>query len=578
MLCYLIIGDSCQNNMHREQPKFEDNSDFTVYTQVLQCRDENINYFYCGYSESEFCGYASSQSNAINKIKEHYPKGATDVLELNRAVLLLTDIKGDGEISYPKSSSNIEFTHQIKQYLNDKEEEYDVVTCHEMASYISAIDLFPKVFEVLRNDGTLIVVGEFSLEPASDAGTTQHSLAIFIRQAERFGFILNKQENWSKNVMPSLNHLQELLDEKGERVDTKSNISQQLIDHALSLTKSRIEQLNNTTIYALLSFSKVKRPRWQLRYMDNYSRDLAFNLFRICFHHEMDEALWEWKYQGEVQVKSINAWRGTELVGHYGGMSRSVMMFGKRVNAVQIGDVMVHPTERSAFTKKGVFYQMATTFIEMNIGYERHYILSYGFPNERQMKLGKSLGLYDEVERVVKAEWKSIKSKAQFKIKVRQFNESCKQHQQAVNTLWTKMASDLGDSIVGVRDWEYLSRRYLKHPTRQYSIFIVSNRVGGKARGIIVLQKEEDSWALMDVIGAVLDIPILVKQARRVVGGYGGEILGCWISSGFSSYFDKQAVWKDINIPIAHNTWTLGPQTTQVYQKWWLMSGDTDFL
>ena len=69
------------------------------------------------------------------------------------------------------------------------------------------------------------------------------------------------------------------------------------------------------------------------------------------------------------------------------------MLFkGDPICAIQCGDSMVATSQRGTLSKKGPFYLSVTAFLEKYVGFDRPYLLSYGFPNERAMRLAERLG------------------------------------------------------------------------------------------------------------------------------------------------------------------------------------------
>ena len=138
-----------------------------------------------------------------------------------------------------------------------------------------------------------------------------------------------------------------------------------------------------------------RQPRWQLQTMRANDQHVAawHGLFRACFSYTLPEATRQWKY-AESGVIGIGVWRGDDLVAFYGGMPRAISFMGQPSMAVQIGDVMVHPSQRGAFTRQGPFQMAASTYQEEFIGHQKPYLLGFGFPEDKALRLGEQLGLY----------------------------------------------------------------------------------------------------------------------------------------------------------------------------------------
>jgi hypothetical protein len=288
----------------------------------------------------------------------------------------------------------------------------------------------------------------------------------------------------------------------------------------------------------------------------------------------MSEELRQWKYS-HSRGRSLVAWKNGEMVAHYGGIARAVDFFGEPRTVVQIGDVMVHPAERGVLTKKGGFCLTASTFFELNVGYGREYAASFGFPNERAMRLARTLGLYGEIDRIVELSWPVAKC-LDWWTTGRAIGTGASDA-QLVNLVWGEMRADLKQAVVGVRDWDYIQYRYLNHPTITYDVIGVSSRLG-RPLGIVVLKREGSRWELMDVVGALRNFPRLLRFARGFAAKGGAERVYCWVADSFSKYYkDAETDIKDIGVSVASNISVFGPAISEMERRWWLVSGDTDF-
>ncbi|MFZ2171184.1 MAG: GNAT family N-acetyltransferase, partial [Methylococcaceae bacterium] len=184
-------------------------------------------------------------------------------------------------------------------------------------------------------------------------------------------------------------------------------------------------------------------------------------LFLLAFGHEMPPELWRWKYQGLSTLGTLVRHEGRP-VAFYGGMPRAIHLFGSPTTAVQIGDVMVHPQQRGILTRKGPFFQTATSFLEHFVGPDKAFPIAFGFPSERAYRLAARLGLYEKAGELMRVSWPALQARPSYKVCIRSLS-----HGQiaAADRLWRFMAKSLPDQVVGVRDGAYLQRRYLQHPT-----------------------------------------------------------------------------------------------------------------
>ncbi|MGZ5031234.1 MAG: GNAT family N-acetyltransferase [Methylobacter sp.] len=298
------------------------------------------------------------------------------------------------------------------------------------------------------------------------------------------------------------------------------------------------------------------------------------DLFRAAFGHDMPPELWRWKYQ-RLDILGAIVRRDNRTVAFYGGLPRAVRLFGSPVTAVQIGDVMVHPQERGILSHKGPFYLAASNFLQRFVGHGKKFSLAYGFPSERAYRLGSRLGLYEQVGEIMRVSWPALKTRPSLKTRTRILKP---EQYTIVDQLWDHMAEAMRDQVIGVRDWDYLQRRYLNHPTLNYQIFLVSSRWTGNPIGIFVTCIQEDSVELLDLITSPEHVPILVHNVRRLAWSQNKPLAYAWITAQHAPLLAGET--GDItptNIPLPNFCWMPGIPANELQNRWWLMGGDTDF-
>lgn len=319
-------------------------------------------------------------------------------------------------------------------------------------------------------------------------------------------------------------------------------------------------------------------PRWRVDHARPDDGEGLHDLFAECFGHSISSSLWQWKY-GDGRGRGAIVRHEGEVVAHYGGMSRPMMFFGQPEMAVQIGDVMVKPSERAAFTRKGPFFLTTAAFLESYIGHGRAHLLGFGFPNHRHMRLAEKLGLYAHVGRIVEVSWPTSASARLPRKRVTGLDRLPEVGaRQAVNWLWKQMQKDFRDAVIGVRDWSYIRHRYLSHPERDYDVRMIRDWVSGRPRGIVVLGEQDGAVELVDMVGPLEAMPLLIRESLRLARLQGKERLYCWACSQYAGFFEAAggtAAPLDVEVPTS--AWTPGPAVEGMTGKWWLMSGDTDF-
>lgn len=317
---------------------------------------------------------------------------------------------------------------------------------------------------------------------------------------------------------------------------------------------------------------KAVAPRWQVSHVrPNDFTEIAV-LFQEVFAHPLSRELWDWKY-GAGHGNAVVASRDGVVIAHYGGMYRDVLLQGKPDWVFQICDVMVHPKERGVLTRQGPFLLTAATSAEI------YGPLGFGFPNARAMRVAEKMGLYSEVGQMVEVRWPPASGRTRLFSRLRPLATGSESAALIVNQLWAVMAQDLRDGVIGVRDWAYLQHRYFDHPHNHYEVLSVTARLTGKPLGVMVLHRQQDSCELMDVIAPLANLPLVIDQARRLTGRWGLPRLYCWISKNHAQRFLDCEGGKEevLNVTIPTSCWTADPRAESFKDKWWLMSGDTDF-
>lgn len=315
-------------------------------------------------------------------------------------------------------------------------------------------------------------------------------------------------------------------------------------------------------------------PRWQLRHVSSQDFEGVATLFQEVFGHSLSRELWAWKY-ANGRGNSVVATRHGEVVAHYGGMYRDILLDGKPAWAFQACDVMVHPRERGVMTKQGPFLLTAATVAEIYAPLG----LGFGFPNSRAMLVAEKMGLYSEVGHMVSVRWEPSDPGYRWRTRARALIRHDPADRERVQALWKAMAQDLDGSVVGVRDWDYLEYRYFNHPHNHYELMLVSARLTGAPVGVVVLRRLEDSCELLDVIAPLKNLSLLIDQACRVTGLWGLSHLYCWITKNQAQHFLLCSDGKEdsLNIRIPASCWTDESGVDVFKDRWWLMSGDTDF-
>jgi len=304
------------------------------------------------------------------------------------------------------------------------------------------------------------------------------------------------------------------------------------------------------------------------------------SLFATVFGHELGQAQWRWKYR-RPDAHAVGVYRGSELVGHYGGLGARIVCKGLPATAIQIVDVMVNPSVRHAVRKHSPFFLAASTFLEHFVGYQHPYLLGYGFPSDRHMRLAAHLGLYAPAGRMQELSWpSSAESGPGWQYRLQELDAGTFAAESGtLDALWQALRHDLRQAIVVEKTAAWLEQRYLRNPARRYRLLLLRRRFSGKALGLLVLKQEAERLQLMDCLGPLGHLPLLLRSARALAREAGVASLYTWCTSAFVERFPQaQCSVQPLSISIPANIWTPGPAPATLQDQWWLLPGDTDFL
>lgn len=564
-----------------------------VYAHALLLQEGKADYLHYGLFQNDRTSLQSAQQHSTDLLLAKLPQPHCRILEvgvgLGKTFSLLRqrgyDVHGITpdiqQLKYIQKSLGPEasVSHHSLEAFTAELGSFDAVLFQESAQYIEPLIIFNKALDLLPLAGDLLIIDEFALKHDKTGTGNLHLLNDMVTLSERFGFELVEHIDLSAMAAPTLDYLLQVTTIHRQRLINDLTLdNEQLTELDESNRTYRKKYSSGHYGYALLHFRKKTIPKWRLRILEESQTLELFNLFKKTFHHDMSPAIWQWKYRSNSSHE-IGVWQENQLIAHYGGISRKILFFGQPQSAVQIGDVMVDATVRGMLTRRGPFFLMAATFPECFVGYGKPYLIGFGFPNERAMRVAERLGLYTEVGFMVEYSWEPLSKFPLFNTRLCLIDHNRIEFEKAaIDKCWQHMAEDLQEAIVGVRDWKYLQHRYLTHPHQQYLIALVRNRFSSGARGILVLRFDPEGCEIVDLIAPLAEIPLLVTHARRLASIHGATRVFCQITDNFSSHFAVTGgTHKSANIRIPATAWSNGPTPETLKNHWWLMSGDKDF-
>jgi len=411
----------------------------------------------------------------------------------------------------------------------------------------------------VREGDVALCLGIFEAEFPGQGYDAHPPLEYFLRGAERAGF-----EVWLEQDLtpPAVRWVEAI----GRLVPAGERSCARLLD---SLRRG-------THACRLVGLRATRAPVFRSEALAERHHEDVSALFRRVFSAEFPPQRWPWKYGGG-RGQGVLAWRGGELAGFYGGVTRPIRYFGRDDFAVQICDVMVDSGVRGVLTRRGAMFVCASTFLEQYIGYGARHLLGFGFPTERHMLLAERQGLYDEVGRMVEVSWTALAAPPRFS-RLAQIAPDQPGAAAAVDGLWEAMAADMRGLVVGVRDWSYLCHRYFDHPERSYRVHLVRGRLSGRPRAALVTRIDAGRCELLDCIGPFAALRSAIHWARYLAGQGGAGNAYAWVSRAQQARVcGRDGLVSPLDIRNPTSVWSKGPPATDIADKWWFTGGDTDF-
>lgn len=344
----------------------------------------------------------------------------------------------------------------------------------------------------------------------------------------------------------------------------------------------------------------VKVGEFTLTLRDVVPDDMAalLALHTEVFGPNVDARWHAWKYgeaTGQGQGQGVGAWHGGELVAFCGGLPRTLWQKNRSLAGLQIGDVMVHPSWRGIFTRRGPFFHVSKRFYDSRLGAapSRPFQLGFGFPSERHLRLATMTGLLHDAGVIESLHWRTLHTtglELPWHWRWQPLDPSDKRFDAATNAAWKSMlaaASDEGLTI-GQRDAGYLRWRYVDRPdtdspsgqrTSCYQFFELRRPWSLVPVGVAVLDLRSSSARWLDWVGPIQLMPLALQACRLEAMRAGASELTAWASAAVAQQLaqtgiEHRAVCAGLGIPIASD-WKAEEAPRLRY---WLMGGDTDFL
>ncbi len=411
----------------------------------------------------------------------------------------------------------------------------------------------------------------------------QHLLSV----AERNGWVLREHEELSQAVARWLGWALARIQALPEAGRGGSQGAQK----AVQGLQQRLEGLRQGRLVAqALCLERAQRPAQSLVKVGPERSEPMRQLFQQVFGHEMGAAQWQWKY-GDGRGCAAGIEQDGQLVAHYGGQRRDLLVRGRPEVGCQMCDVMVAPSANRSLVRRGPMHRLSATFLETQLGWGQPHRIGFGFPSDRHNGLADRLRLYTMVDRLVQLRWPALDAAASSELAdlpphrceavVLQQGRLPAGQQRAIDALWQRMAAEMTDVALGVRSADWLRWRYLDSPHARYELTLVRSRWWRRPLGLFVTRHRDDAMEMLDLVAGAAQWPLLLSLARQQAARAGKPSLRLWITQSQSARLatiDAAAVQQEpVPIQIPANLHTPGPDPLELKDRWFLMGGDADF-
>lgn len=457
--------------------------------------------------------------------------------------------------------------------------------------YLDQMAILSKSRDLLDESGRLIVFNEYLHDDSRIEYSALPNFTSFEQLSKRLGFELLENRDLSSSAACSLDLVVPLIEKHGATIVEEFSTTNNLLEELQADFKAMQDEFAcdrrgfHLCVMGRESSSVSEWADAQFGDIQSFQAVEVADLFEKSFNVDFDEKLWNWKYvQGGGKCVVARLSKDSEIVAHYGGAPRKISYFGEPSTAIQPCDVMVHPSIRKQYGKGSLFFEVAATFLEREIGNTVNHLLGFGFPNQKTMNISKRLGLYDKTDDFIEIAYPLSQLKVeQENAVISDYDPSDVASHEALDALWAAMRDDYNEGIIGVRDAQYIQHRYINHPfykAGQYRCVLIREQGSLNALAFAVLKEHEQGKLLMDLVCPVAAMKSAISILKQELSkDEGNTVLRLWLtSSAKDKVFSSGAIVNELGIEIPCNSWNPGPSAEVLYGAWWLTAGDMDFI
>ncbi len=455
--------------------------------------------------------------------------------------------------------------------------------------YRDQLGLLTELRNRLKANGRLVLFGENLLDDTRIEYSELANLSSLLQQAERLGYTLLHQQDFSQGAKASLELLSQILTADRTRLCRQLNWDSIRMDALLVTISHMAEEFEcGRRCFRLLEFIRMvdttdNYPHAVYEGINSVALSEIRPLFEASFGVDFDEELWIWKYPSDSDNSVvIREHAGGEVMSFYGGVPRQIEYFGEFAMAIQCCDIMVLPSRRRHYGRKSLFFKTAATFLEREVGNTVRHLLGFGFPNQKVMRYAMRLGLYGKTDEFVEVVFSEpFLSSSSIEGMFIDADLDNPEHRKSVDSLWQQMRIGFANGIIGLRDSGYMHHRYVQHPFARRGQFkcrfVLNNR--NQIVALVVMKVHEDLCLLMDIVCPWDELRFSLELTARLTAASEAMSMKFWITRGWLERLTLDSCTVNslgINIPC--NNWNPGPSANKLAGAWWLTAGDMDFM
>lgn len=298
-----------------------------------------------------------------------------------------------------------------------------------------------------------------------------------------------------------------------------------------------------------------------------------FDLFRQCYGQDLDEQVWEWRFQnnpagpGEIEL----VWSRDVLAGHYAVTCVRTRIEDQEWLTGLSGTTMTHPDYRG----RGLFPLLARRTYEQMAANNKGIV--WGFPNAMSHR-----GFIKELR------WKDIYEVPTLRLSLsdrlrlpKPSNVAlCREFDNRFDQIWNRAKNRY--KVTTLRDKQYLQWRYMDNPAEDYRTLIYTHHEDIMA--YVIFKRYQDDLQIVDLLAVDDTEPLLhlVSQVVEFAREESAQAISLWlnVTDPFHHLLEKLGFVLDKPITYLAGLELAPDLSTKSglfdFRDWYITMGDSD--